>query len=146
MSSDSSSKTKVKEDLRKWVKQKWVDIGAPKKGGGYKPCGRSEGEKRKGYPKCVPASKASNMSKKDKKSAVKRKRAAGNAGPKPTNVSTDVDEKKLCSKGKSAAKNVVESVGPRKSKAKAEASAPTLPSDAFDDGSNSSQGVSNSSD
>ena len=27
--------------LRDWVKEKWVDIGAPKKGGGYKPCGRS---------------------------------------------------------------------------------------------------------
>lgn len=104
MSSENSRKPKVKEDLRKWVKQKWVDIGAPKKGGGYKPCGRSEGEKRKGYPKCVPASKAASMSKKDKKSAVSRKRAAGNAGPKPTNVKTDVDEKKLCPKGKSAAK------------------------------------------
>ena len=76
------------EDLRKWVKEKWVDIGAPKKGGGYKPCGRSEGEKRKGYPKCVPAAKASSMSKKQKKSAVKRKRAAGNPGGKPTMVST----------------------------------------------------------
>ena len=39
----------IVEDLRKWVKEKWVDIGAPKKGGGYKPCGRSKGEKRKGY-------------------------------------------------------------------------------------------------
>lgn len=76
------------EDLRKWVKEKWVDIGAPKKGGGYKPCGRSEGEKRKGYPKCVPSAKASSMSKKQKKSAVKRKRAAGNSGGKPTMVST----------------------------------------------------------
>ena len=76
------------EDLRKWVQQRWVDIGAPKKGGGYKPCGRSEGEKRKGYPKCVPAAKASGMSKKQKKSAVKRKRAAGNPGGKPTMVST----------------------------------------------------------
>lgn len=76
------------EDLRKWVQQRWVDIGAPKKGGGYKPCGRSEGEKRKGYPKCVPAAKASSMSKKQKKSAVKRKRSAGNSGGKPTMVST----------------------------------------------------------
>jgi hypothetical protein len=97
------------EDLRKWVKEKWVDIGAPKKGGGYKPCGRSKGEKRKGYPKCVPASKAASMSKGEKRSAVSRKRAAGNTGPKPTNVATftkrkKVNEGKLCPRGKAAAK------------------------------------------
>ena len=83
------------EDLRKWVKEKWVDIGAPKKGGGYKPCGRSKGEKRKGYPKCVPASKAASMSKGEKRSAVSRKRAAGNTGPKPTNVATFTKRKKV---------------------------------------------------
>ena len=53
----SMEEDNLEEDLRKWVKQKWVDIGAPKKGGGYKPCGRQKGEKRKGYPKCVPAAK-----------------------------------------------------------------------------------------
>jgi hypothetical protein len=78
----------IKEDLRKWVKERWVDIGAPKKGGGFKPCGRSKGEKRKGYPKCVPAAKAARMSKGQRKSAVRRKRAAGNPGGKPTMVST----------------------------------------------------------
>jgi len=78
----------INEDLRKWVAEKWVDIGAPKKGGGFKPCGRSKGEKRKGYPKCVPSAKASAMSKGQRKSAVQRKRAAGNTGPKPTNVPT----------------------------------------------------------
>ena len=107
------------EDLRKWVQQRWVDIGAPKKGGGYKPCGRSKGEKRKGYPKCVPAAKAAGMSKKQKKSAVRRKRAAGNPGGKPTMVSTykkksskkeavelfgKIISEKLCAKGKAAAK------------------------------------------
>lgn len=108
------------EDLRKWVQEKWVDIGAPKKGGGYKPCGRSKGEKRKGYPKCVPLAKARAMSKGQKRSAVQRKRAAGNAGPKPTNVSTFSKKskmkkenlgpvgsalyEKLCARGKSAAK------------------------------------------
>ena len=116
-------KTLLAEDLRKWVQQRWVDIGAPKKGGGYKPCGRSEGEKRRGYPKCVPASKAASMSKKQKKSAVRRKRAAGNPGGKPTMVSTfkkankkresmdlavskfkSILEGKLCPKGKAAAK------------------------------------------
>ena len=104
MSRQISRKQKLQEDLRKWVKEKWVDIGAPKKGGGFKPCGRSKGEKRRGYPKCVPSAKASSMSKKARKSAVRRKRAAGNTGPKPTNVKTDMNEGKLCPKGKAAAK------------------------------------------
>ena len=114
-------KTKsVNEDLRKWVAQRWVDIGAPKKGGGFKPCGRQKGEKRKGYPKCVPAAKAASMSKSQRRSAVKRKRAAGNPGGKPTMVSTfkkkksskkesvqrfgALIEKTLCARGKAAAK------------------------------------------
>ena len=73
--------------LRKWVQEKWVDIGAPKKDGKYQPCGRSKGSKRK-YPKCVPLAKATRMTKGEKASAVKRKRAAVNTGPKPTNVRT----------------------------------------------------------
>ena len=78
----------AKKGLRAWVKEKWVDIGAPDGKGGYKPCGRSKGEKRKGYPKCVPLAKARSMSKGQKRSAVARKRAAGNTGPKPKNVAT----------------------------------------------------------
>ena len=74
--------------LRKWVKDKWVDIGAPKKDGKYQPCGRSKGSKRK-YPKCVPLAKATRMTKGQKASAVKRKRAvAQGVGGKPTNVKT----------------------------------------------------------
>ena len=76
--------------LTKWFKEDWVDIGSPKKGGGYKKCGRSKtkGSKR-GYPKCVPASKAASMSKKQISSAVRRKRAKKQGvGGKPTNVST----------------------------------------------------------
>ena len=78
--------------LRKWVADKWVDIGAPKKNGKYQPCGRSKGSKRK-YPKCVPLAKATRMTKSQKASAVKRKRAAGNPGGKPTNVKTFVKKK-----------------------------------------------------
>ena len=74
--------------LRKWVAEKWVDIGAKRKDGSFAPCGRSKGEKRKGYPKCVPLAKARSMSEGQRKSAVQRKRAAGNAGPKPTFVKT----------------------------------------------------------
>jgi len=73
--------------LRKWVKEKWVDIGAPKKNGKYQPCGRQKGEKR-AYPKCVPLAKAKRMSAGQKRSAVQRKRSAPNTGPKPTNVKT----------------------------------------------------------
>jgi len=78
--------------LRKWVQEKWVDIGAPKKDGKYQPCGRSKGSKRK-YPKCVPLAKARSMSAGQKASAVKRKRAASNTGPKPTNVKKIVRKK-----------------------------------------------------
>jgi hypothetical protein len=74
--------------LREWVQEKWVDIGSKRKDGSFAPCGRSKGEKRKGYPKCVPLAKARSMSEGQRRSAVMRKRAAGNTGPKPTNVST----------------------------------------------------------
>ena len=88
----------IDEDLRKWFKQKWVNIGKKKKGGGHPPCGTSG--KKRGYAKCVPASKAANMSKKEKESATRRKRAAQNkagrggtdstrgGGKKPIRVST----------------------------------------------------------
>ena len=75
--------------LDKWFKQDWVDIGSKKKGGGFKKCGRksASGSKRK-YPKCVPAAKAARMTEGERRSAVSRKRAAGNPGGKPTNVKT----------------------------------------------------------
>ena len=76
--------------LREWVKEKWVDIGAPKKDGKYQPCGRksAKGSKRK-YPKCVPLAKAKRMTASQKTSAVKRKRSkAQGVGGKPTNVKT----------------------------------------------------------
>ena len=76
--------------LKEWFKEKWVDISAPKKGGGYKSCGRksASGSKRK-YPKCVPAAKANQMTSSQKRSAVVRKRSkAQGVGGKPTNVKT----------------------------------------------------------
>ena len=87
-------------DLKKWVDQKWVDIGAPKKDGKYQPCGRksASGSKRK-YPKCVPLAKATRMTKSQKASAVKRKRAAGNPGGKPTNVATFAKRKEAMAGG-----------------------------------------------
>ena len=88
--------TPVNEDLNKWFKEKWVNIGK-KVDGKHPPCGTS-GEKS-GYAKCVPAAKAAGMSKKEKESATRRKRAAQNdagrggkssngQGKAPINVST----------------------------------------------------------
>ena len=76
--------------LRKWVSEKWVDIGAPKKDGKFQPCGRKNAKtsKRK-YPKCVPLAKAKRMTAGQRTSAVKRKRAkAQGVGGKPTFVKT----------------------------------------------------------
>ena len=76
--------------LKEWFKQDWVDIGAKKKGGGFKKCGRksASGSKRK-YPKCVPAAKAASMTDSQRRSAVARKRSkAQGVGGKPTNVKT----------------------------------------------------------
>ena len=82
--------TKRSSGLKKWFKEEWVDIGSPKKGGGFKKCGRksAKGSKRK-YPKCVPKSKAQSMTKSQIKSAVTRKRSKRQGvGGKPTNVKT----------------------------------------------------------
>ena len=43
--------------LRKWVQENWVDIANRRPDGSYPKCGRSGGEKRKNYPKCVPIAK-----------------------------------------------------------------------------------------
>ena len=86
----------------KGPKGDWVDIGAPKKGGGYKKCGRksAKGSKRK-YPKCVPRSKARTMTAAQIKSAVSRKRSkAQGVGGKPTNVKTFVKRKTNAKKTK----------------------------------------------
>ena len=76
--------------LKKWFDQKWVDIGSKKKDGSFSKCGRSKqkADSKRKYPKCVPLAKATRMSDSQRASAVRRKRAAGNTGPKPTNVKT----------------------------------------------------------
>jgi hypothetical protein len=82
---------KPRGGLTEWFKQDWVDIGSRKKGGGFAKCGRSKLEKdrKRKYPKCVPAAKAARMSDKEIKSAVRRKRAKKQGvGGKPTNVKT----------------------------------------------------------
>ena len=85
---------KPKGGLTAWFgkgpKGDWVDIGAPKKKGKFQKCGRksAKGSSKRKYPKCVPRSKAKRMTEAERKSAVRRKRAAGNPGGKPTNVKT----------------------------------------------------------
>ena len=85
----------AKNGLDKWFKQKWVDIGSKRKDGSYAKCGRSKQKKdaKRKYPKCVPLAKATRMSDSQRASAVRRKRAASNTGPKPTNVKTAVTGK-----------------------------------------------------
>ena len=87
--------------LKEWFKQDWVDIGAKKKGGGFKKCGRksASGSKRK-YPKCVPAAKAASMTDSQRRSAVARKRSKPQGvGGKPTNVKTFAKRKNARSGG-----------------------------------------------
>ena len=82
--------------LAKWFKQDWRDIGSRKKDGSFAKCGRSKlkADRKRKYPKCVPAAKAAAMSKGQIKSAVSRKRAkAQGDGGKPTNVKTIVKKK-----------------------------------------------------
>ena len=82
--------------LAKWFKQDWRDIGSRKKDGSVAKCGRSKlkADRKRKYPKCVPAAKAAAMSKGQIKSAVSRKRAkAQGVGGKPTNVKTIVKKK-----------------------------------------------------
>ena len=89
------------ENLKKWFSDKWVNIGKKDKSGKHPPCGTSG--KKRGYAKCVPASKARGMSKKQKTSATRRKRAAQNkagrggtsdisgGGKKPIRVKTKAE-------------------------------------------------------
>ena len=83
--------------LKTWFDQKWVDIGSKKKDGSFSKCGRSKqkADSKRKYPKCVPLAKATRMSDSQRASAVRRKRAAGNTGPKPTNVKTFAKRKNM---------------------------------------------------
>jgi hypothetical protein len=104
------TETILDENLKKWFKQKWVNIGKKDKSGKHPPCGTSG--KKRGYAKCVPASKARGMSKKEKESATRRKRAAQNkagrggtsslrgGGKKPIRVKTKAESVMNLSKEK----------------------------------------------
>ena len=96
----------VDKDLRRWFKEKWVDVSRKDKDGKHPPCGRDEADKdSKGYPKCRPSKKVSDktpktsgsMSAKDKKSATRRKRSKPQGvGGKPTMVKSTICECDSC--------------------------------------------------
>ena len=89
----------AEKGLRAWVKENWVDIANKRKDGSFPKCGRSGGEKRKKYPKCVPIAKARAMSKGQRAGAVKRKQAKANTGPTPDRAATFAPKRKKASMG-----------------------------------------------
>ena len=78
----------LKEDLRRWFKEKWVDV-SRKVDGKHPPCGRKDAD-GKAYPKCRPSKKvsketpkvASSYDKKEKKAMTSQKRRAEKKDPK----------------------------------------------------------------
>lgn len=78
----------LKEDLKRWFKEKWVDV-SKKVGGKHPPCGRKDAN-GKSYPKCRPSKKvsketpkvASSYDKEEKKSMTQQKRRAEKKEPK----------------------------------------------------------------
>lgn len=78
----------LKEDLRRWFKEKWVDV-SRKVGGKHPPCGRKSAD-GKSYPKCRPSKKVSketpktagSFDKKEKKAMTAQKRRAEKKEPK----------------------------------------------------------------
>ena len=89
----------AKKGLRAWVKENWVDIANKRKDGSFPKCGRSGGEKRKNYPKCVPIAKARAMTKGQRAGAVRRKQAKANTGPTPSRAATFSKRKKAADGG-----------------------------------------------
>ena len=81
-------KTKKGAALRRWFKEKWVDV---KTG---KPCGRRKGEKR-GVPYCRPSKRVSSktpktsgeMSSSEKRKKISEKKRLGQPAGKPRRVS-----------------------------------------------------------
>jgi hypothetical protein len=78
----------LQEDLRRWFKEKWVDV-SKKVNGKHPPCGRKDAN-GKSYPKCRPSKKvsketpkvASSYDKKEKKAMTTQKRTAEKKHPK----------------------------------------------------------------
>ena len=81
-------KTKKGAALRRWFKEKWVDVRTGK------PCGRRKGEKR-GVPYCRPSKRVSSktpktsgeMSFSEKRKKISEKKRLGQPAGKPRRVS-----------------------------------------------------------
>ena len=97
-------KKKSEGGLKRWFKEKWVDVSRKDKSGKHPECGRSDADKG-AYPKCRPSKKvskktpkvASSYSKKEKKSMTKQKRSKeskGRTGKKPNYTNYDKSKKK----------------------------------------------------
>lgn len=86
--SANESDEPVNEDLRRWFKEKWVDV-SKKVDGKHPPCGRKDAD-GKSYPKCRPSKKvssetpkvASSYDKDEKKAMTQQKRRAEKKDPK----------------------------------------------------------------
>lgn len=80
-------KTKAGSNLKRWFKEKWVDVRSGK------PCGRRKGEKR-GTPYCRPSKRvnkktpatASEITPSQKKKRVSQKKKLGQPAGKPRRV------------------------------------------------------------
>jgi hypothetical protein len=80
-------KTKSGANLKRWFKEKWVDVRSGK------PCGRRKGEKR-GTPYCRPSKRvssktpatASELTPAQKKSRIAQKKKLGQPAGKPRRV------------------------------------------------------------
>jgi hypothetical protein len=79
----------IKEaDLKRWFKEKWVDISRKDKSGKHPECGRDDADKG-AYPKCRPSKKVTketpktskSLSKRDKEKAVGIKRRVEKSAP-----------------------------------------------------------------
>jgi len=83
----SDKKTKKGADLRRWFKEKWVDVRTGK------PCGRRKGETR-GTPYCRPSQRVSSrtpvtageMTASQKRSRIAQKKRLGQPAGKPQRV------------------------------------------------------------
>ena len=81
-------KTKEGAQLKRWFKEKWIDVRTGK------PCGRTKGEKR-GTPYCRPSRRissktvktASEMSSSEKAKKIREKKRLGQPAGKPRRVS-----------------------------------------------------------
>ena len=84
----NESTEELSEDLRRWFKEKWVDV-SKKVDGKHPPCGRKDAD-GKSYPKCRPSKKvskdtpkvASSYDKDEKKAMTQQKRRAEKEEPK----------------------------------------------------------------